>query len=80
MCDMPMSAKSSKMSKEQMDYRAEDDFRTLQRGAEVQGDSTRHARALAHGRKQIATISKVVGRGKVGVKAGRAPKRMPRRV
>lgn len=78
MCDMP--APSAKQSKEQQDYRAEDDFRTMQRAEEVRGDSARHTRALAHGRKQLGAITKVMGgMRKIGPKVGRQPKRAPSR-
>ena len=56
-----------------MDYRAEDDFRTLQRAEEVRSDKGRHTRALGHGRKSMTQISRVIGR--TGRKAGRAAAR-----
>lgn len=59
-----------------MDYRAESDFSTLQRGQDVMADPARHQRALAHGRKQVQNIGRVLARGKVGAKTGRQPKRM----
>ena len=76
MC-MPASP-STKLSKADQDYRAEDDFRTLQRAEDVRLDTTRHARAQAHGRKQILAMSRVLGRGMAG-KAGRIAKRAPTR-
>lgn len=73
---MCLSNAPSKPSKSDLDYKAEDDFRTLQRAEEVRGDAARHTRALGHGRKQIATITRVVGaRGKIGRAAKRAPAR-----
>jgi hypothetical protein len=70
-----MGASPSKTSKSEQDYRAEDDFRTMQRAAEVTTDKARHDRALAHGRKQVATMTKVMGglRGKArkGTRAAR---------
>ena len=71
-----MASPSTKPSKSEQDYRAEDDFRTMQRAEEVRGDAARHQRALAHGRKQVAAMTRVVGRG---VKTGRSPKRAPSR-
>lgn len=68
---------SPKPSKTEQDYRAEEDFRTLQRAEEVQGDTSRHIRAMTYGRKTITSMAKVMG-GMRG-KAGRAPKRAPRR-
>ncbi len=68
---------SPKTSKSEQDYRAEEDFRTLQRAAEVSLDGARHQRAIGHGRKQMSAMSKVVGgmRGKTGRKGMRAPAR-----
>ena len=57
---------SAKPSKSEMDYRAEDDFRTLQRAEEVRGDKARSERAMAHGRKQVQAMTRVVGRSKKG--------------
>ena len=71
---MCMGASPSKPSKSEQDYRAEEDFRTMQRAAEVSGDKERHMRALAHGRKQVVAISKVMGSAMRG-KAGRRSKR-----
>ncbi len=68
------SLPSGPSMKKQQDYMAQDDFGTLQRADEVQADSARHARALAHGRKQIAGITRVMKRGFSG-KSGRMPKR-----
>lgn len=67
---MCMGSSPSKPSKSEMDYRAEDDFRTMQRAEEIRSDNARHTRALAHGRKTISAMTKVV-RGK----AMRAPRR-----
>jgi hypothetical protein len=50
--------------KTEADYRAEDDFRTLERGEEVRGDAQRHQRALAHGRKKVAAMGKILGQGR----------------
>ena len=68
--------KPSKPSKSELDYRAEDDFRTLERAEEVRGDSQRHGRALDHGRKKIAAVGRVLGRA---VKTGRQARRMAAR-
>lgn len=59
MCGM---AQPSKPSKSELDYRAEDDFRTLERAAEVRGDKAREARAMAHGRKRMTAMTRVMGR------------------
>lgn len=74
---MCMGSNPAKASKTEQDYRAEDDFRTMQRAAEVQGDKSRHTRALEHGRKQVAAMSKVMGglRGKVGRASKRSSSR-----
>lgn len=53
------------------DYQAEDDFRTLERSEEVRGDAARHTRAVAHGRKKMSAMARVVA--KAG--AARATKR-----
>lgn len=77
---MCMGPSPSKPSKSEQDYRAQDDFGTLQRAEEVRGDPMRHTRAMAHGRKQILTMSKVMGgMRKVGPKTGRIGKRAPTR-
>ena len=76
MC-MPASPPTT-ISKADHDYRAEDDFRTLQRAEDVRLDATRHQRAQAHGRKQMLAMSRVLGRGMAG-KAGRLAKRAPTR-
>ncbi len=62
MCDM--TSPSTKPSKKEMDYRAEDDFRQLERAEEVRGDKSRHERALAHGRKKVRSMARVVGKGR----------------
>lgn len=74
MCGIAMSAKPSKS---EQDYRAEEDFRTLQRAEEVRGDKDRHTRAQTHGRKQISAMSRVLkpARGSIRGKAGRSAKR-----
>lgn len=64
---------ASKPSKSEQDYRAESDFSTLQRAEEVRGDTSRHGRALAHGRKQVAAISRVMGKARAGRVSKRAP-------
>jgi hypothetical protein len=74
-----MNTTASKPSKSEMDYRAEDDFRTLQRGEEVRMDTARHQRALGHGRKQMTAMAKVVGRSKKIGMSGRVAKRAPAR-
>ena len=58
MCGIP----SSKPSKSEQDYRAEEDFRTLERAEELRADKSRHERAVAHGRKRLSAMSRVVGR------------------
>lgn len=76
---MCMGSKADKQREQ--DYRAEDDFRTLQRAEEVRGDRGRHDRAIAHGRKQVAVITRVMGRTKStrGAKPGRQVRRAPGR-
>lgn len=51
-------------SKSERDYQAEDDFRTLKRSDEVTSDRGRHKRALAHGKREVKTISRVIGGGR----------------
>lgn len=65
-----------KPSKSEQDYRAEDDFRTLQRAEEVRMDKSRHGRALQHGAKQMTGMQRIMGRLP---KAGRILKRVPSR-
>lgn len=78
--DKPSSP--SKPSKTELDYRAEDDFRTLQRAEEVRGDGARHGRALGHGRKQLSAITQVMrksARGKGARLTARPATRVSRR-
>lgn len=46
--------------KREDEYRAEDDFRTLERAEEVRTDKSRHQRALGHGRKKVGQIQRVL--------------------
>lgn len=55
-----MVSPSGKQSKQEQEYRAEEDFRTLERAEEVRGDSTRHQRAMAHGRKRVSAMARVM--------------------
>ena len=55
---------SSDNDGDERDYQAEDDFRTLQRADEVTSSKDRHTRALAHGKKQLKSMSRVVSRGR----------------
>ena len=66
MCDMPSP---SKPSKSEQDYRAESDFRTLEQSEEVRGDKARHARAMAHGRKRVVAMARVMGKGRTAKRA-----------
>ena len=61
MCGMPAP---SKPSKSEMDYRAEEDFRMMERAEEVRGDKARHERAMAHGRKKVRSMARVMGKGR----------------
>ena len=61
MCGM---VSPSKPSKSEQDYRAEDDFRTMERAEEVRSDKARHERALAHGRKRVVAMARVMGKGR----------------
>ena len=69
-----MASPSTKPSKSEQDYRAEDDFRTMQRAEEVRIDKPRMERALAHGRKTVQAMTRVMGRSKPG-RARRAARR-----
>lgn len=51
-----------KPSASERDYQAEDDFRTLQRADEVRSDRGRHTKALGHGKKQMKSMQRVIGR------------------
>lgn len=46
-------------SAQERQWRAEDDLRTLQRAAEIQGDSSRVRAAQQIAKKQMAALSKV---------------------
>lgn len=52
-------ATASKMSKQEQDYRAEDDHRTLQRAAEIGGDPDRMKGVQKHHRKVKRGLSRV---------------------
>jgi len=70
MCGM---ASPSKPSKSDLEYRAEEDFRTLERADEVRADKARSTRAMAHGRKRVLTMARVIGKGRQTKRAsGRA--------
>lgn len=70
MCGM---ASPSKPSKSDLEYRAEEDFRTLERAEEVRGDKARSLRAMAHGRKRVVAMARVMGKGRTARRsAGRA--------
>lgn len=59
-----ITSPSGKMSKSEQDYRAESDFSTLERAEEVRGDKDRHGRAMAHGRKKVRSMARVMGKGR----------------
>lgn len=61
MCGM---ASPSKPSKSEQEYRAEEDFRTLERAEEVRGDQARHTRAMSHGRKRVSAMARVMGKAR----------------
>lgn len=42
------------------DYQAQDDMRTLTRAEEIKADAKRHAKAMAHGKQQMAALQNVV--------------------
>lgn len=52
------------------DYQAEDDFRTLERGEDVRSDADRHTRALAHGHRKMASMTRVIAKS-VGTRNGK---------
>ena len=66
MCGGPISTKAAKQR--EMDYRAEDDHRTLTRAEEIRADAARMAGVRRHHRKQSRAISRmnrvVNGRGR----------------
>lgn len=53
------SAVSSPSQKSELDYRAEDDHRTLQRAAEIGGDPSRMQGVARHHKKLTRGMSKV---------------------
>lgn len=57
MCGMAMPSKSAK--KQEDDYRAEDDLRTITRAEEVRADSTRMASVRRIQQKQLRALSRV---------------------
>lgn len=65
-------APSGKMSKSEQDYRAEEDFRTMERAEEVRGDKARMTRAMAHGRKRVVQMARVMGKGRSKRSSARA--------
>lgn len=54
---------SREQAKREREWRAEDDLRTLQRAAEIQGDTSRVRAAQQIAKRQMAALSKVAGRG-----------------
>ncbi len=50
------------------DYQAEDDFRTMERHAELKSNPKRLGAAMNMGRKKMATMSKAMGSMKGGKK------------
>lgn len=63
MCGIGPSASSrAEMDKREAEYRAEDDFRSLEAAHKITSDKKRHAAAKAHGHKKLAAIKSVVGR------------------
>lgn len=56
--DVSMKDKSSKMSKEELQWQAEDDYRTLSRAMEIARDKDRYARAVAQAKKESAKAQK----------------------
>lgn len=62
----------------EQEYRAEEDFRTLERAEEVRGDGARHTRAMAHGRKKISAMHRVMAKaGTVRVEKRSGQGRIP---
>jgi len=59
----PAVAMSREQAKREREWRAEDDLRTLQRAAEIQGDTSRVRAAQQVAKRQMAALSKVAGRG-----------------
>lgn len=57
MCDMPRPSKS--MKKEQDDYRAEDDLRTITRAEEVRADASRMGAVRRIQQKQLRALTRV---------------------
>ncbi len=55
---MKLSAPSP--SRHERQWQAEDDFRTLQRAAEVQSDHRRLSSARKHGEKQLSQMKRVL--------------------
>lgn len=51
----------SKMSKEEKEYQAEDDCRTLLRAEEIKADKERHKAALKHAKEKAKALDKVTG-------------------
>lgn len=72
MCGLAMS---SKPSKTEADYRAEDDHRTLTRAEEIRADKTRMAAVERHHNKTMRAMARV---GKAIVPAG-SKRRTPSR-
>lgn len=56
---MCMGLDSPSPSKSEMDYRAQDDHRTLMQAAEIKSDKQRMAGVKRHHAKQRASLSKV---------------------
>lgn len=59
---MPTHKMSSEDKARHDKYRAEEDFRTLERAEEVRGDKDRHGKAMDHGRERISAMHRIMAR------------------
>lgn len=60
----PTQSSTAKLSKQEQDYRAEDDHRTLTRAAEIGGDPDRMKGVAKHHRKTqrgLARVGRMIG-------------------
>lgn len=68
-------ANKRSMNADERKWRAEDDFRTIERAEEVRGDKSRHRDAISHGRQRLKTLKRVVGANGRGTSRARMRKR-----
>lgn len=63
-----LSKEQISMAKQEQEWQAQDDARTLRRAAEIRLDSARHSRAQASVKKELAALQTIVASAKTAPK------------